>query len=71
MSKKTICALVAGFIAAQGFAGLYTASDENAQASNSETQLYSELDTQKTGGWYTNKVQRGHAMRKRIMKYIG
>jgi len=70
-SKKTMCALIAGCIAAQGFAGLFTASNKEVQANSSDTQVYSELDAKKTGGWYTNKAQRGLAMRKRILKYIG
>ncbi len=66
MGKKTICALVAGFITALGVTGSFTVSGKNAP----DARAYSGLDTQNTGGWYTNKAKRGQAVRKRIYKYI-
>ena len=66
MSKKTICALVAGFITALGVTGSFTVSDKNA----SDTRAYSALDPQDTGGWYSNKAKRGQAVRERIYKYM-
>ncbi len=70
MSKKTICALVAGFITALGVTGLFTVSNKDTAIDRTDTRLYTGLDKGNTGGWYTNKVQRGQKMRKRIIKLI-
>ncbi len=70
MRKKTLCTLLAGFIAALGITGLFTVSNKEA-ASSSKSRTFSGLDNKpNSGGWYTNKAQRGMATRKRIYKYI-
>jgi len=70
MSKKTICALVAGFITALGVTGLFTVSTKDTATDRTDTRLYSNLDKGNTGGWYTNKARRGLAKRKRIYKLM-
>jgi len=70
-SKRTICALVAGSIAALGATGLFTITSKDASANQSESRLYSSLDNKNTGGWYSNKVQRGQIRRKRIFRFMG
>ena len=69
MRKKTICTLLAGFIAALGITGLFTVSEKDT-ANSAKSRTFSGLDPSKTGGWYTNKAQRGMATRKRIYKLI-
>jgi len=69
MRKKTLCTLLAGFIAALGITGLFTVSNKNT-ANSSKSRTFSGLDKGNGGGWYTNKAQRGMATRKRIYKYI-
>ncbi len=70
-SKRTICALVAGSIAALGATGLFTVTSKDASANRSESRLYTSLDGKTNGGWYSNKVQRGQVKRKRIFKFMG
>lgn len=69
--KKTICALVAGFITALGVTGQFTVSGKDTQTHRSEARIQNDLDARNTGGWYTNKALRGLQRRKRIYKYIG
>jgi hypothetical protein len=70
MSKKTIYALVAGFITALGVTGLFTVSNKVSSANRPDTRLYSNLDKGNTSGWYTNKARRGLAKRKRIYRLM-
>lgn len=70
MSKKTICALVAGFITAFSLTGLFSISTKEARANAPDSRIYSDLDSSNTGGWYSNMGQRGEARRKRIFKYM-
>ncbi len=69
MRSKTLCTLLAGFIAALGITGLFTVSGKNT-ANSSKSRSFSGIDPSKPGGWYTYKAQRGMATRKRIYKLI-
>ena len=76
MNKKTICALIAGFITALGFSSLSDSANADASNPRAKVQLHGNPTTLHTigmkndGGWYSSKRHRGHRMHNRIEKFM-
>ncbi len=72
MTKRTICALIAGFIAAFGFTSASTSAKAHGQYERSGMSRYGHMGARhhSTGGWYSNRAHRGFRMQKRIDRFM-